>query len=179
MGTSLVSRALRLLGLILFSLGAVTAHAADNGFAVYLGGVHSNDSDISGYGTGKGLAVGVDAQFVVNDQWSFNPYLLISSETTGINNLDVINGEGGLQARYWVGSWFLGPQFLFHDTLLKQNGTVGQSLYGPAFGFTFGWEGASGWSVSLQANALENGTTQSVPKNNRSDVLLLVGYRWH
>ncbi len=177
MGTSLVSRALRLLGLILLSLGAVDARAADNGIAVYVGGVHSNDSDV--YGTSHGGAIGVDAQFVVNDDWSFNPYLLISSETTGTSNLDVINGEGGLQARSWVGSWFLGPQFLFHDTLLKQGGTVGQSLYGPALGFTFGWEGSSGWSVSLQANALENGTTQSVPKNNRSDVLLLVGYRWH
>lgn len=171
-------RALRLLGLALPCLWAVGAQAAtDNGFAVYLGGVHSNDSDV--YGTGKGFALGVDAQFVVNDDWSLNPYLLISSETTGVNSLDVINGEGGLQARYWFGSWFLGPQFLFHDTLLKQGSTVGQSLYGPAVGLTAGWEGRSGWSVVLEANFLENGTTQSVPKNNRSDVLLLVGYRWY
>ena len=113
MGTSTMAfRALRLLGLALPCLWAVGAQAAtDNGFAVYLGGVHSNDSDV--YGTGKGFALGVDAQFVVNDDWSLNPYLLISSETTGVNSLDVINGEGGLQARYWFGSWFLGPQFLF------------------------------------------------------------------
>lgn len=165
------------MGLSLLSLWALDARAADNGFAVYFGGVHSNDSDA--YGTSHGGAVGVDAQFVVNEDWSLNPYLLISSETTGTNNLDVINGEGGLQARYWLGSWFLGPQFLFHDTLLKQGSTVGQSLYGPAVGFTAGWEGRSGWSVVLHANFLENGTTQSVPKNNRSDVLLLVGYRWY
>jgi len=166
-----------MLGLFLLCLGALDARAADNGIALYVGGVHSNDSDV--YGTSRGAAFGVDAQFVVNEDWSFNPFLLISSVTTDINNLDVYNGEGGLQARYWIGSWFLGPQFLFHDTLLKQNGTVGQSLYGPAFGLTAGWESPSGWSVMLEANALENGTTQSVPKNNRSDVLLLVGYRWH
>lgn len=177
MGTSLLSRALRLLGLtLMLCLGTIDARAADNGFGVYLGGVHSNDSDA--YGTSKGFAVGVDAQFVVNDDWSLNPYLILSSETTD-SSLDVLNGEGGLQARYWIGSWFLGPQFLFHDTLLKQGGTVGQSLYGPAVGFSAGWEGSNGWSVVLEANALENGTTQSVPKNNRSDVLLLVGYRWH
>ncbi len=170
-----------LLSLALAPLGfwTVAAQAAtDNGFAVYVGGVHSNDSDISGYGTGKGFALGVDAQFVVSDDWSLNPYLLLSSETTN-QTYDVVNGEGGLQARYWIGSWFLGPQFLFHDTLLKQSGTVGQSLYGPAVGLTFGWEGKSGWSVVLEANTLESGTTQAVPKNDRSDVLLLVGYRWY
>ena len=177
MGTSLASRAFGLLGCSLLGLWALDARAAtDNGFAVYVGGVHSSDSDV--YGTSKGLALGVDAQFVVNDDWSLNPYLLISTETTD-TSLDVINGEGGLQARYWIGSWFLGPQFLFHDTLLKQGSTVGQSLYGPAAGLSFGWESRSGWSVVLEANAFEKGTTQSVPKNNRSDVLLLVGYRWY
>lgn len=170
-------RALRLMGLALLCLWAAGARAAtDNGIAVYLGGVHSNDSDV--YGTGKGFALGVDAQFVVNEYWSLNPYLLISSETSD-RSYDVINGEGGLQARYWLGSWFLGPQFLFHDMLLKQGGTVGQSLYGPAVGLTAGWESRSGWSVVLEANAFETGHTQSVPNNNRSDVLLLVGYRWY
>lgn len=175
MGTSSASRALRLAGLILLSLGALDARAADNGIAVYAGGVHSNDSSL--YGTSKGFAVGVDAQFVVNDDWSFNPYLLISSETTD-RSYDVINGEGGLQARYWMGSWFVGGQFLFHDMLLKQNGTVGSSLYGPALGLAAGWEGSGRWSVVLEANALEKGSTVATPNNNRTDVLLLVGYRW-
>ena len=165
------------MGLAWLCLGTQGAWAAtDNGFALYVGGVHSNDSDV--YGTSKGFALAVDTQFVVNDSWSFNPYLLISSETTN-QSYDVVNGEGGLQARYWIGSWFLGGQFLFHDTLLKQGGTVGQSLYGPALGLAAGWEGQGHWTVLLEANALENGTTQSVPHNNRSDVLLLVGYRWY
>ena len=174
---TMASRALRFASLALPCLWAAAAQAAtDNGFAVYLGGVRSSDSVL--YGTSRGVAIGADAQFIVNDSWSLNPYLLISSETTD-RSYDAVNGEGGLQARYWIGSWFLGGQFLFHNLLLKQGGTVSTSLYSPAVGLVAGWEGQNHWSVVLEANALEKGSGVFVPDNNRSDVLLLVGYRWY
>lgn len=174
---TMASRALLSASTALLCLWGAAAQATpDNGLGVYLGPVGSNDSSV--YGTSHGFAIGVDAQFVVNENWSLNPYLLISSETTD-RSFDVDNGEGGLQARYWMGPWFVGGQFLFHDMLLKQGGTVGTSDYGPALGLAAGWEGANHWTVVLEANALEKGSTYSTSGNNRSDVLLLVGYRWY
>jgi hypothetical protein len=174
---TMASKALRFAAPALLCLWGAAAQAApDNGFGVYLGPVSSNDSSI--YGTGRGFGIGVDAQFMVNDSWSLNPYLLISSETTD-RSFDVVNGEGGLQARYWMGPWFVGGQFLFHDMLLKQGGTVSTSDYSGAVGLAAGWESSSRWSVVLEMNALEKGSTYSSSGNNRSDVLLLVGYHWY
>lgn len=174
---TMASQTLQFTGLTLLCLWGTAVQAApDNGLAVYIGPVSSNDSSV--YGTGRGFGIGADAQFVVDENWSLNPYLIISSETTD-RSVDVLNGEGGLQARYWMGPWFMGAQFLFHDMLLKQNGTVGTSDYSPALGLAAGWESSSHWSVVLEVNALEKGSTYSTSGNNRSDVLLLVGYRWY
>lgn len=164
------------LATILCVSAGVAEAAPPNGFGFYVGPVSSHDGEL--YGNGHGAGVGVDAQFAVNDRWSLNPYLFLSSESAD-QSYDVQNGEGGLQARYWVGSWFVAGQFLFHDMLLTQRGHVSSSLYGPGVGAAVGWESDTHWSVTLVANGLEyahppNGTT-----SYRSDLLLLVGYRWY
>jgi hypothetical protein len=170
-------RALGSVGLLLVALWSGQAQAApDNGFGAYLGAVSSRDNSL--YGNSNGGLIAVDAQFMVNQTWSLNPYLLLGSESTD-RNLSVVNGEGGLQARYWLaGSWFLGGQFLFHDTLLKQGGTVSRSLYGPGIGGGAGWEGDSHWSVSLMANVFRLAGSYGSTASTRSEAMLLIGYRW-
>ena len=157
---------------------AAAAHAApNNGFGVYLGALSSSDSSL--YGNSHGGLVAVDAQFMVDDHWSLNPYLLLDSESTG-QSFDISTGEGGLQARYWMGgSLFIGGQFLFHDTLLKRGGTVSSSLYGPGVGVGAGWESDSHWSVALAANVYRLAGAYGSAATNRSEAMLLIGYHWY
>jgi len=177
MGNASMGRAARGAAGLLLGLWALQAQAApDNGFGVYLGAISSRDNAL--YGNSHGGLIGADAQFMVNQTWSLNPYLLLDSESTD-QPFDINNGEGGLQARYWMaGSWFLGGQFLFHDTLLKQGGTVSRSLYGPGIGVGAGWEGDSHWSVSLAANVFRLAGTYGSTATTRSEAMLLIGYRW-
>jgi len=76
---------------------------------------------------------------------------------------------------------FLGGQFFFRDTLLKQKqgGTVSSSIYGPGIGFTAGWESDSHWSVSVAANAYRIWSAYGRPATTRSEALLLIGYHWY
>lgn len=172
------AKALRALGLLLLSAWAVAAHAApDNGFGLYAGALSSRDSSL--YGNSNGGLVQADVQFMVDEHWSLNPYLLLGSESTD-QTFDIETGEGGLQARYWMGgSTFLGGQFLFHDSLLKQGGTVGSSIYGPGIGFAAGWESDSHWSVSVAANVYRMWSAYGRPATTRSEAMLLIGYHWY
>ena len=176
------SFALPCLGAALCLWGAQAQAAPDNGFGVYLGAVSSRDSSL--YGNSHGGLVAVDAQFILNDRWSFNPYLLLDSENSDLSYIDVENGEGGLQARYWIGNVFVAPQFLFHDTLLKQSipgrgSTISNSLYGPGIGAAAGWESDSHWSVMLAANVFRLAGSYGSSATTRSEAMLLVGYHWY
>ena len=161
--------------------GAQAEAAPGNGFGLYVGALSSRDSTL--YGNSNGGLVAVDAQFMLNQDWSFNPYLLLDSESTGNSSLDVENGEGGLQARYWMGDVFVAPQFLFHDTLLKQSipgqgSTVSSSLYGPGIGLAAGWESDSHWTVMVETNVFRLAGAYGSSATTRSEALLLFGYRW-
>ena len=162
---------------LLLCLWGVQAQAApDNGFGIYLGAISSRDSAL--YGNSHGGFVQADVQFMVNERWSLNPYLLLGSESTD-TPFDIETGEGGLQARYWMGSVFLGGQFLFHDTLFKRGGTVGSSVYGPGLGLGAGWESDSHWSISLAANAYRLVGAYGHAGTTRSEAMLLIGYHWY
>lgn len=151
--------------------------APDNGFGIYLGAVSSRDSTL--YGNSNGGLIAADAQFMLNQRWSLNPYLLLDSETTD-QTFDIENGEGGLQARYWLGSsGFVAAQFLFHDTLFTHNGTVSSSRYGPGIGMAAGWEADSRWSIMLAANVYRIAGSFGGTATTRSEAMLLVGYRWY
>jgi hypothetical protein len=163
--------------LLLCLWGAQAQATPDNGFGLYLGALSSRDSSL--YGNSNGGFVQADVQFMVDEHWSLNPYLLLGSESTD-RSFDIETGEGGLQARYWMGgSTFLGGQFFFHDSLLKQGGTVSSSLYGPGIGFGAGWESDSHWTVSVAANAYRMWSAYGQPATTRSEVLLLIGYRFN
>lgn len=164
--------------LLLLCLWAGQAQAApDNGFGLYLGAVSSSDSSL--YGTSTGGLVGADVQFMVNDRWSLNPFLLLGSESTD-RSFDADHGEGGLQARYWMtNNWFLGGELLEQDTLLRRGGTVGTSTYGPGIGVVAGWESDSHWSVLLAAKYMTMPGTIYGSVSHRSEALLLIGYHWY
>jgi hypothetical protein len=168
---------MRLAGLLL-GLWAVAAQAApDNGFGLYLGALSSRDSSL--YGNSNGGFVQADAQFMVNSRWSLDPYLLLGSESTD-RSFDVVHGEGGLQARYWMtDNWFLGGEVFEQDSLLKQGGTVGTSTYGPGVGLAAGWESDSRWSVMLATKYMSLPGTSYSALSYRSEALLLIGYRFH
>ena len=171
---------LRALGVSVLALclcaGAAQA-APDNGFGLYLGGLSSSDSSL--YGNSHGGLIAVDTQFIVNDHWSLNPYLLLSDESTD-TTFSLINGEGGLQARYWpTNNWFLSAEFLFHDSLLERGGTVGSSVYGPGLGIGAGWESDSHWTVMLTVKYMSMPGTSYSSLSYRSEAMLLIGYHWY
>ena len=167
----------RAAALLLCLWGTAAQAAPDNGFGLYLGGLSSRDSSL--YGNSNGGFVEADVQFMVNERWSLNPYLLLGSESTD-TSFDIETGEGGLQARYWTDdSLFFGGQFLFHDTLFKGNGTVRSSLYGPGIGFAAGWESESRWSVSFAANVYPLAGSYGHSGTTRSEAMLLIGYHWY
>ena len=171
---ALESRRLELVGFIALLLWAGVAKAdPGNGFGLYFGAIHSSDSNL--YGTSHGASFGVDAQMAVNEDWSLNPYLAVTSESTDAG-YNAENLSAGLQARRWFDHWFIAGEFLERSLLIHNTPT----LYGPAAGLAAGWEADNHWSVELEANAFERSSIGgSSIKSDRSDVRLLVGYHWY
>jgi hypothetical protein len=151
--------------------GALRAEPS-NGFGVTLGGVVARQ----GGNSSGGASLGGDAQFVLNPQWSINPYLMVSYERSKALKQNLSDNLGGIQARYWFDRIYVGPQVFFHDRLLYQGGRVSSSTYGPGIGAVLGWEGPSGCSVGAQLDALESQFGTGVAQRNALRVYL--GYRW-
>lgn len=170
---------------VLTGLGAGAAMADPSpGLGFYIGPVASSDPQV--YGNSSGIALGVDAQFVYNSNWTLSPYISTTDEISGTNNtgnsrVHVTELTGGLQARYWAGQIFFGGQYLFHSTLLSAGGRTYSGNVGPSLGLVAGWEASNHWSLVLQADALE-GTGLSwftAGAANRHDLRLYVGYHWY
>ena len=142
-----------------------------NGFGLYAGAIGASENGVSS----KGLSIGVDAQFTINDNWSLNPFLMASAEHSSVSTT-VSDELVGLQIRRWFGDWFVGGQVFAHDRLIVGNGTTQNSAYGVAPGVLAGVEYASGWGTEIQADTFENSTTAGVSRNA---VRLHLTYRWH
>lgn len=166
---------LMLLGLLLFWV-AIAQAAPANGFAVYVGPLHSHNPDQNIIG--NGISINADAQMAVSDRWSLNPYLELSYEHTN-QPFSLLDGSAGLQARYWTGQWFIGAQYLFHDENRHQNGNITAGIYGAAFGLATGWEWANHWSVVLEVNSFEGQGLDLNLHNSRTDARIQIGYRWY
>jgi len=144
-----------------------------NGFGVTVGGVSASQGGLNS----AGGSLGVDTQFAVNASWSLNPYLMVSLEKATATSQKVSDNLGGIQFRRWAGPVYFGPQIFFHDRLLINGGQVVSSQYGPGAGVVLGWEGARGWSMGAQLDALEAQFLNTVDRRNAVRVYL--GYRWH
>ncbi|MGH8401485.1 MAG: zinc finger domain-containing protein [Gammaproteobacteria bacterium] len=150
-----------------------------NGFALYLGPVYSQiRCSTCQTVTSSGISLNGDAQMALNDRWTLNPYLELSSEHTN-SSYTLFNGSAGLQARFWVNHWFAGGQFLFHSENRHQNGTITAGIYGPALGLVTGWEGDDHWSIVLEVNSFEGQGLDWSYNNTRTDARIQIGYRWY
>lgn len=150
-----------------------------NGFAVYFGPVYGEiRCNTCQTVTSSGISLNGDAQMALNDRWSLNPYLELSSEHTN-STYTMFNGSAGLQARFWVNHWFVGGQYLFHSENRHQNGTIVAGIYGPAFGLVTGWEADDHWSIVLEVNSFEAQGLDLSYRDTRTDARIQIGYRWY
>jgi hypothetical protein len=154
-----------------FMTGTLCAGPA-NGLGLTLGGVSGSQGGIKS----SGLSLGGDAQFAANDLWTLNPFLMVSFETISGSTRKVSDNLGGIQFRRWFGPVYCGPQLFFHDRLFYGGGSVQSSQYGPGVGAVVGWEGAGGFSVGAQVDALEGQFLNSGDRRNA--VRAYIGYRW-
>jgi hypothetical protein len=159
-------------GIIAISAICSGIAAADpqNGIGAYVGLVSATEGSIKS----NGLSLGADAQFVLNDNWSLVPYLMISAEH-GFNSKTISDGLAGLHIRRWFGDWFVGGQVFEHDRIVLSSGNVQYSAYGAAVGVLAGFEYTSGWGAEVQTDSFE---TTNNPGIRRNAVRVHLTYRW-
>lgn len=131
-----------------------------NGFGAYGGLIAASEGEI----TSKGLSLGSDAQFTINEEWSLNPYLMVSAEKSSASN-NICDALVGIQLRYWLSEWFIGGHTFEHLRLIYGNGNTQNSSYGVAGGLLAGFEHANGWGTEIQADLLESAYPQKVKRN--------------
>jgi hypothetical protein len=149
----------------------IAAAAPQNGIGTYVGLISATEG---GSGS-KGLSLGMDAQFTINDNWSLAPYLMVSDERDSASRT-VADALVGLQVRRWFGDWFVGAHVFEHDRIVSGNGNVQSSAYGTAPGVLAGFEYASGWGAEVQTDSFESTNTSGIRRNA---VRLHLTYRWH
>lgn len=181
--------------LALLALCAGTAQAApQNGFSLN-GGFISSSTDqtyTTGLFTGQtltykggGISLGLDYQFVINENFSINPFLMTSGETVSVNNVTLYNvtsnhGILGVQFRYWIGDVYVGGHIgSYSEQLNYRIGNAGFSTNasGGGAGLVAGWENPNGgFYVQGQLDS-------SKPKYTNANTKLIgtrlsLGYRW-
>jgi hypothetical protein len=164
----------RICGAITVALacGANLAFAGPaNGIGFYGGVIGASQAGVQS----KGLSLGVDAQFMVNDNWSVNPYLMASAERDP-DSTSLADGLAGVQLRRWFGDWFVGGHMFEHDLITFRDGRVSSSAYGLAFGPVAGFENAAGWGAAIQLDAFESTIEKGVRRNA---VRLHLTHRWY
>jgi hypothetical protein len=163
-------RKLILMTICLFN-SAMSLASPQNGFGSYGGLISATE----GGSSSKGLSLGADAQFVVTDKWSLNPYLMLSAEKNSASN-NISDALVGLQARYWFSEWFIGGHIFEHDRIIYGNGNTQNSAYGVAGGMLAGFENSNGWGSEVQTDFFETAYPTSVKRNA---IRLNLTYRWY
>lgn len=144
--------------------------APQNGMGVYLGVISASENTVAS----NGLSLGGDAQFALNNDWSLNPYLMLSAERDA-NSKTIADGLAGVSLRRWLGEWFVGGQVFEHDRLIIDNSAVQNSAYGLGGGIVAGIEYANGWGAAAQADFEPNYSTNT----QRNALRVHLTYRWH
>jgi hypothetical protein len=124
--------------------------------------------------TSGGLSAAGDLQFVVNERWSLNPFLLLSLEQRATPAPATIsNGAAGFQLRRWYGTLYLGAHAAYFVELLA-DATHTQTVYGPGLGFALGGESQDGLTWGAQVDWPRILTVHET----RVGLRLHVGWRW-
>lgn len=160
-----------------WALGAASGVARaepQNGFGAYVGlAAHAyaqaeSDGSVTRYESG-GLSVAGDMQFVVNPQWSLNPYLALSAESVfGDITGTASNGVAAFQVRRWSGDGYVAAQVGAYVTLLSTGSRSG-TRYGLGYGFAIGRERPNGWGY---------GAVVDFPLVIQAAGRLHISYRW-
>ena len=170
------ARRLRCLALLLLLplqalAGPVAGVAIEGGFvAAREGGLSSQGADL-----------GADIQYLVNDDWTLNPWLAASAERARSASMTVSDFMAGIQLRRWWGDRFVGVHLSSHQRLLISGGTTQNTAYGLfAPGLVAGLERPGGWGALVQADLYESGgRTQDHPASaSRVAIKFNLSYRW-
>jgi hypothetical protein len=176
-------RILAALGLLLVT-GSACAEPRE-GFGLAIGPVFHHSHEVLDQGKGNtlnfnsaGIGLSGDAQFVLDAQWSANPFLQFSVERASGDITNYLgNAQAGLAIRRWSGDWYVAPILELNDEQTYQKKVIARSTFGPGIGFATGWESPTGLTTALQVDApqLLNFSANSL----HAGVWLTVGYRWH
>lgn len=142
-----------------------------NGIGAYGGFISATEGSTGS----SGLSLGMDAQFAVSENWSLNPYLMLSAERDS-DSASRADGLAGLQLRRWFGEWFVGGHMFDHDRIVYSNGNTQYSAYGVAWGMLAGVEYANGWGAEVQTDTFESSNTSGILRNA---IRLNLTYRWY
>jgi hypothetical protein len=143
------------------------------GLALHAGRVPAIGGPGQSYSSG-GASLAGDAQFVINERWSLNPYLLLSLERSDAPlSATISNGAAGLELRRWRGGHYLGLRTGAYVELIASSTNV-STAYGPGLGMSLGGEREDGFSWGLSLD-LSRVTLVSV---NHIGLRLNVGRRW-
>ncbi len=172
--------------LVLTCLQAGRASAKpQNGWGLY-GGLATHrldgklwDSTPLSY-TSTGLSIGVDYQYALSPEFSLNPFLVSSSESTsGDTASGVTAGHGilGLEGRYWFeNNMFIGVHLGSYSEVLSNDWSV-SSGNGFGFGMTVGWESPTD-GLFLMGQLDSCRISYSDANLDMTGVRLSIGYRW-
>ena len=168
--------------LMLLLLAPASVADPQNGFSFAIGAAYHdarvsiNDVPMEHY-QASGLGIDGDAQFVVNEHWSVNPFLQAAAEyATGDLRTHLFNSQGGLEIRHWWGNVYVSPMLDFGAEQLYKGATITRASFGPGVGLATGWESPQGWLIRLQADAPES--LYFSANQRRAGAWLLFGYRW-
>ena len=170
---------------MLFASVTGTALAApQNGFGLNAGLVHHNMEDQCALCTtysSSGLSLGLDYQFAISDNFSINPFLMTSGESTSMSGINAGHGILGVQLRYWAGGMFFGGHLGGYSEVLSASSgsfSVSSSGSGGGAGLVAGWEKPDGGLYVM--GQLDSATIEysGFADTKLSAFRLSLGYRW-
>jgi hypothetical protein len=122
-----------------------------------------------------GLTLLGDAQFVVNERWSLNPFLMLSLErASGDIRGTVSYGASGFQVRRWLEGLFVAGHLGYYVELLTDP-RHSRTVYGEGLGLALGGERGDGvgWIAQVDLPRV------LVHDESRIGLSLLLSLRWH
>ena len=167
--------------------------AGDDGLGIYIGVTDSTVSPEGGTDLDvSGSTFGVDYQFPLGESFSFNPFLMISSEdgdeqvAPGVTaKIEFDTTILALQLRYWIESLYLGAHVGRYETEVTFPGGGSETFDDTGFGAVIGWEGEGGFILALQYDTftLEVPADPPAPPGTTQDIEFttlraLIGYRF-